>query len=271
MPKFHSWPVALLLLVGFPVSTVAQEAIPFADGTIRIEENEKYEKVITFDGREIGRDYMVFFDRIANVGGFDVALISVGPGGNACGANTLMVWKDDEGALKTDSLPGDCGWPAPAVSNYRIVFVPWVRPGEELAVRSWTPEDGFSMAGVLRFAPEPDTGWADLAEDPAIHPIYYFYNEAFLANAKSVLGEELKEYALGLSVSTEMQSTKSGLYAGRGCVPHNCGGADSLLLVDFDSRSAWFAQMRGEEIAQWPDPDTWPDAAREALGQLGAN
>ena len=108
---------ALLLgLAGASPSYAQAEDVSFAGGTIRIEENADYEKVITFDGREIGRDYMVFFDRIANVGGTDVALISVGPGGNACGANTLMVWKDANGDLQTDKLPGDCGWPFTGVA-----------------------------------------------------------------------------------------------------------------------------------------------------------
>lgn len=260
----------LLSLAGTAPAFAQAEDIPFADGVIRIEENADYEKVITYDGREIGRDYMVFFDRIVDVGGTDVALMSVGPGGNACGANTLMVWKNEGGDLQTDKLPGDCGWPAPAVSDYRIVFVPWVGPGEELPVRSWTPEDGFSMAGTLRFSPEPDTGWADLATAPAVHPLDYFSNEAFLAQATATLGEELEEYATGLRVASEMQEIGDGLYAGTGCVPHNCGGADSLLVIDFEGKTAWFAQMRGTGVANWPDLSDWPAAAREAAKGLGA-
>ena len=261
---------ALLLgLAGASPSYAQAENIPFADGTIRIEENADYEKVITYDGNEIARDYMVFFDRIANVSGTDVALISVGPGGNACGANTLMVWKDDNGDLQTDKLSGDCGWPAPAVSDYRIVFVPWVGPGEELPVKSWTPEDGFSTAGTLRFAPEPETVWADLAADPAVHPLDYFSNEAFLAQATATLGDELEEYATGLRVASEMEEIGDGLFSGTGCVPHNCGGADSLLVVDFNQKAAWFAQMRGTEVVHWPDLAAWPPAARDAAKRLG--
>lgn len=262
-------PAFLLLFAAFPQLAAAQEEIAFAGGTIRIEENADYEKVITFDGNEIGRDYMVFFDDSVEVGGTEVAMISIGPGGNACGANTMMVWKTDNGDLKTDKLPGDCGWPAAAVTYSRILFVPWIGPGEEMPVRSWTPENGFSMAGTLRYTPEPGTQWADLAADPALHPVDYFLNEAFFENANRVLGDELREYAVGLGVSSGMEPAGNGLYAGRGCMPHNCGGADSVLVVDFQGQTAWFAQMRGNTIAYWPDQSAWPAAAREALQQVG--
>jgi hypothetical protein len=261
--------LAVLAATSGPALSQAED-IAFADGTIRIEETAEYDKIISFDGREIGRYHMVFFDRIVDVGGTDVALISVGPGGNACGANTLMVWMDDNGDLKTDQLPGDCGWPAPAVSDFQIVFVPWVGPGDELPVRSWTPEAGFSMAGTLRFAAEPGTGWTDLAADPAIYPVDYFYNEAFLAHASAILGGELQEYATGLSVASEMKEIGDGLYAETGCVPHDCGGADSLLVVDFNLRTAWFAQKRGNAVAHWPDLSDWPAPALDAATGLGA-
>lgn len=268
--RFSSAALATLF-AALPTALLAQEDIAFGGGSIRIEEDANYERVITFDGREIGRDYMAFFDRIVNVDGTDVALISIGPGGNACGANTLMVWIDETGDAKTDKLPGDCGWPAPAVSDYRILFVPWVGPGEELAVRAWTPENGFSMAGILRFAPDPGTDWADLAANPATHPVDYFYNEAFLAQAVAVLGDDLENYALGLRVASEMESSGDGYYAGTGCEPHNCGGADSFLVVDLAGHMAWFAQLRGNGVAHWPELDSWPPAARDALKRLGGN
>lgn len=260
----------LPVLIGLAAPALAQEDITFAGGKLRIEENADYEKVVSFDGREIARDYMAFFDRIANISGTEVAMLSIGPGGNACGANTLLIWKNEgDDTLRTDRLPGDCNWPAPAVSDYRIVFVPWVLPGENAAVQSWTPEDGFALAGVMRFAPEPGTGWSELAADPAIYPLDYFRNEAFFAMASSVLGDALAEYATGLGVASDMVELGGGLYAATGCQPHNCGGADSLLVVDPGARTAWFAQIRGNAIENWPGLDDWPAAARGALKRLG--
>jgi len=262
---------ALLLVSGSVSSASAQETgeeIPFAGGTITITETPDYDKVVRFDGDEIGRDYQVWFRRTAEIGGTEVALISIGPGGNACGANTLLVWPDGEGGVRTDKLPGDCGWPQPAVGDYAVFFVPWVGPGEEMPVRQWTPQDGFRMAGLLRFAPEPETGWSDLAATPAIHPLDYFSNAAFFADAQTVLGDELAEYALGLRVAAEMERRDGDLYAAIGCVPHNCGGADSLLVVDIATRKAWFAQMRGTDIAQWPAANQWSAEARDALRLL---
>lgn len=263
---------ACLLSMALASPALAQdtppEEITFAGGTITIAETPDYEKVVSFNGKEIGRDFQAFFDRTANVAGTDVALISIGPGGNACGANTLIVWPDGNGGINTDSLPGDCGWPLPAVSDYAIIFAPWVGPGEEMPVRRWTPQDGFRIAGMLRFVPEAGTGWNDLAANPAIHPEAYFSDQEFYDYAFEILGSDLAEYALGLRVSSEMEKIADGIYATSGCVPHNCGGADSLLVVDLDARKAWFAQIRGNAIAQWPNPANWPDMARGELKRL---
>ncbi|MCI5077489.1 hypothetical protein [Oricola sp.] len=247
----------------------APQQYPFAGGVIEITENADYLKVVTFNGREIGRDYFAFFDRVVTVEDYEVALLSLGDGGNACAPGTLMVWPDGEGGVKADKFGGDCPNATPAVSDFRILFVPWVGPGEELPITSWSPTDGFGMAGVLRFAAEPDTAWADLAKEPIAHPIDYFSNAAFLENASAMLGEELYDYALGLRVSTDMEPIGDSFYAARGCVPHDCGGADSLLVVDFNRQTAWFAQQRGQETVLWPARAEWPEAALDALHSLG--
>jgi hypothetical protein len=201
---------AFLFAFGLAVPAPAQdgsEEIPFAGGTITIVETTDYEKIVSFNGEEIDRDFQVWFERIATVRGTEVALISIGPGGNACGANTLLLWSDGKDGVNTDKLPGDCGWPAPAVSDYAVFFVPWPGPGEELPVQRWAPDEGFALAGMLRFVPEPDTGWAGITADPAIHPLEYFSNAAFFADAAAALGDDLAEYALGLRVAAEMEKS----------------------------------------------------------------
>lgn len=262
---------AILFTAGLCMPASAQpqdETIQFAGGTLTISETDDYERVVSFNGEEVGRDYQVFFDRIANVGGTEVALISVGPGGNACGANTLLVWPDGEGGVNSDKLPGDCGWAPPSVSDYGVVFVPWSGPGEELPVQRWNPESGFRTAGILRFAPDPGTVWTDLAAAPELHPLDYFSNEEFFTAAVPVLGDDLAEYATGLRVSSEMQELGGGFFGAIGCVPHNCGGADSVLVVDPAAKTAWYAQFRGDDVVQWPPAAQWPQQATEALRRL---
>ncbi|MCB1466295.1 MAG: hypothetical protein KDK08_03920, partial [Rhizobiaceae bacterium] len=68
------------------------ENIPFDGGTFTITQSPDYEKVLTYDGQEIARNYMVFFDRQVKVGELDVALFSVGDGGNMCGPATVIAW-----------------------------------------------------------------------------------------------------------------------------------------------------------------------------------
>ncbi|WP_186307247.1 hypothetical protein [Mesorhizobium amorphae] len=71
-----------------PVATDGDEKpapVPFAGGTFTITEQPEMDKILAFDGKEIARDYDVFFDKIVKVAGIDVALFAVGPGGNQCG------------------------------------------------------------------------------------------------------------------------------------------------------------------------------------------
>jgi hypothetical protein len=51
------------------------ENIPFDGGTFTITQNEDYEKVLTYDGREIARNYAVFFDKETKVGETSVAIL----------------------------------------------------------------------------------------------------------------------------------------------------------------------------------------------------
>ena len=72
--------------------------VPFADGTFTIVEQPEEDKILAYDGKEIARDYYVGFDRIAKVGGIDVALFNVGSGGNQCGPATIIAWKPEGSA-----------------------------------------------------------------------------------------------------------------------------------------------------------------------------
>ncbi|MFZ2102777.1 MAG: hypothetical protein WAU86_19660 [Oricola sp.] len=248
----------------------APEEIPFAGGVIANTPTPDGEKIVTFGGEEIGRDFQAWFERTATVAGTEVALISLGAGGNACGPYTLIVWPDESGAVRADTLGDDCTQPAPAVSDYAIQFVPYLGPGESLPAYSWTPEEGFRVAGMLQFVPQPGTGWDDLAADPGLHPERYLSNEALYDYATEIIGGELRQYATGLQTASDMEKIGDGIYAGSGCVAHDCGSANSLIVVDFNANKAWFAQFREGKIAQWPAPDMWPAVARDALEQFSS-
>jgi hypothetical protein len=57
--------------------TAEPEKIPFEGGTITITEKDSGEKEIAFDGRLLASNYSVFFDGQVDLGGAQVALISV--------------------------------------------------------------------------------------------------------------------------------------------------------------------------------------------------
>src|SRR5690606_6014802 len=92
-------------------------AIPIADDNFTITENDDMEKLFPFEGQEIARGYYLVYTRTLQVNGTDVALFEVGPGGNACGAQTLIIWKPEGEGLKTAAAGDDCGSPAPSVSD----------------------------------------------------------------------------------------------------------------------------------------------------------
>ena len=67
---------------------------------------------MAFDGTELARNYVAFFDRIVELRDTKVALLSVGDGGNQCGPATLLVWKPKDGGARSQIVGEDCGSPA---------------------------------------------------------------------------------------------------------------------------------------------------------------
>ena len=161
LPRALSALFALLALV-LPAAAQDQqpERIPFAGGELTITETQDFEKVLAFDGRELARHYFVFFDRIADVGGTEVAVLYVGPGGNGCAPSVAMVWKPDDGEVTSEMTEPDCNTPPPAVSELAVFFVPHLLPGDEADVTNWAPGEGFSLHGRITYAPQPGTSWA---------------------------------------------------------------------------------------------------------------
>lgn len=237
----------------------APEPVPFADGELTVTETDDFEKVLAFDGRELARDYVVMFDRIADVGGTDVAFFSVGPGGNACAPATVMVWKPQDGEVTSATFDKECDTPSAAVSDYAVFFVPYLLPGDTADVRAWNPQEGFRLHGVIAYAPEPGTGWDNLEPAAISHPLDLFRNAAIYAAAQSLLADDLSGVATGLGTAGAPEEAGSLIYA-RGCVPHACGGSDTFMVVDRDAKALYFAQQ-GEETRFWPARDQWPQAA----------
>jgi hypothetical protein len=240
-----------------------QAPIPFAGGEITITQQEEYgEKVLSFDGKELARNYQVNFDRIANIGGTDVAMVDVGDGGNACGPAKVLVWKPQGGDIRTETVGEDCGAPQASVSDYRIVFLPYVLPGATALVQTWSPDTGLATAGELSFAPEPGTGWKDLDPSKLAGMISTLSNAAVYRASRKLLGDRMEEVVTGLSVSGAPETTKMGLIFGNGCTPHACGIADSFMAVDTRSKAVYFAHQGEKGIDAWPALKRWPDGIR---------
>lgn len=239
--------------------------IPFEGGTITITENADLEKVVAFDGKELARNYVAFFDRIVELGGTKVALLAVGDGGNQCGPETVIVWKKD-GALQTQVVGADCGAPPAAVTESSLYFVPFLVPGASAPVETWSPDGGLRVAGTLQFSPQPGTQWPDLDATKLENIVDAFDNEALYADARKLLGDDLTDFATGLLTGGGTEILPSGVFWGSGCVPHACGSLDAFMAVDQKDRKLYFAQQdEGDTPKAWPAVDGWPAEVREAM------
>lgn len=247
------------------------QEVAFDGEAITIVEAEDGQRAVLLGDRELGRNWFAGFDRIVEVYGQPVALFYLGDGGNACAPSTLIVWRGDDGGILSLNHGDDCGTPAPSVSDNGIVFVPYLLPGETAPVQRWTPPNGIETVGILHYAPEPGTGWDAITSGTISHPLDLLHNEALYTAALSLLGtDDITDYARGLGVASEPQM-RGGLLTGSGCVPHNCGGADSLIIADPAARKLYLAQQRDGTIRQWPQASKWPAAAVVVFQEFAAD
>ncbi|MER8408437.1 MULTISPECIES: hypothetical protein [unclassified Mesorhizobium] len=245
-----------------------QAPMPFEGGQLTITQEEEYgERVLAFDGKELARNYDVFFDKIVEVGGVKVALVDVGDGGNQCGPAKVIVWKPEGGTIQTTTVEQDeCGAPPAAISDSAIYFVPYLLPGDSKPALQWSPTDGLTTSGNLTYMPEPGTDWKDIDPSKYDNIIDAFHNEAVYRLAETLLGKDMPDIATSLLVGGGTEETASGAFFASGCVPHDCGGNDGFMAVDPVNQKLYFAR-RGDkpEPDAWPAVSTWPADVKEAL------
>lgn len=242
-----------------------KQEIPFEGGTFTITQTEDFDKILAYDGQQVARDYVVYFNRIVDLSGTSVALFDVGPGGNACGPAAVIVWKDEAG-LQSDTVGEDCGAPPAAATADKLYFVPYLLPGATAPVRAWSPQERLTVAGELAYRPQPGTKWHDLETGTPDYVVDAFANEDVYHAAQNLLGASLHDVALGLTVGSGFERTASGVLYGNGCVPHACGSADAFMAVDPRGKTLYFAQQ-GENppLAAWPQLEEWPDELRRKM------
>ncbi|WP_378946532.1 hypothetical protein [Mesorhizobium sp. ANAO-SY3R2] len=235
------------------------EKIPFEGGIFTITETKELDKVLAYDGKELARNYVAFYQRTVDLNGTKVAIFDVGGGGNACGPAAVLAWKTEAGIQSTIVGADECGTPPAAATGDALYFVPYLRPGATAPVRMWSPENGLKVAGELSFVPQPGTGWADVKLEGLTYTTDFFANAELYAAAKALLGNDLENVALGLSVSGGPDTTPSGLLFASGCVPHACGSADAFIGVDVANKRLYFAQQGDLPAPKtWPGLDEWP-------------
>ena len=248
-------------------SSDKQAPIPFEGGSFTVTETPDSDKILAFDGKEVARNYDVFFDRIVKVGGINVALFAAGPGGNQCGPDTVIAWKPEGGTLQSVTVDqNDCGAPPTSVADDALYFVPYLLPGDSGDALKWTPQDGLLIAGRLSYTPQPNTGWGDIDASKYQNIIDAFHNEAVYKAAEKLLGDKMSDVATSLLVGGGTEKTPSGAFYATGCVPHACGGSDGFMAVDANNKALYFAQQTDKpEPNAWPPLTEWPNEMKDAL------
>lgn len=254
----------MLCLFAMAQDPAPEPPLTFEGGQLTVAQPQEYgEKILSYDGKEIARDYFVMLDKVVEVAGRKVAIYDVGPGGNACGPAAVLIWKPEgESGIESVTVGEDCGAPPAAVSDDRIVFLPYVLPGATAPVQTWSPDMGLVTAGELRFAPEPGTGWNDFSPAKLDSMIDALRNESVYEASRDLLGMHMEDVVTGLSVSSGPETTTQGLVFGNGCTPHACGLADSFMAVDTRNKAVYFAHQGDKGIDTWPAMKRWPDAIR---------
>ena len=256
-------------LGGFAIAHDEKQApIPFEGGTLTITENADQEKIVAFDGKELARNYVAYFDKIVDLAGVKVALFDVGDGGNACGPAAVLVWKPQDGDIQSTTVGADdCGAPPAAVTQNNIFFVPYPLPGETLPVKMWAPDTGLQVHGDLTYAPQPGTTWTDLDPQQFVDGIIgAFRNEALYKTARELLGSDMANFATSLKVNGGTEKTPSGIFYASGCIPHACGTYDGFMAVDPKAKKLYFAQQSDQpEPKAWPALGEWPAEIRDTM------
>jgi hypothetical protein len=262
--------VFLTLLLAAPV--LAQEELPapikFGDGEFTFTRGEDDEVALSYDGKEIYRNFFVAFNQIAKVEDTDVALFSGSGGGNQCApAQLIVTFPQNSPDPKLEIVGEECGAPDPAVSRYRIAFVPfYAAPGRPEPLLFWTPVGGVIRMGEIRFLPQDNTSWANFDPSKAADPSALFDDRDVYDAAVALLGDRLGEVVFGLNVSGALEIIGSKYVAGYGCQPHACGGANAFFGIDLEKRQVYAANRISDQPEEfWPaDFTAWPQELRTA-------
>ena len=237
----------------------APEKYPFEGGTLTITPTGDLDKVLDFDGKELARNYDLSLDRIVEVNGIKVALFAVGDGGNMCPPSTVIVWKPEGDGIRSETVGGDCGGPAPRQRQLASTSFPTCCPARPATCGSGRRRRVFRSSASCPTRRSRGRRWDDLDPAKLDNITDALRNEAVYEAAKKLLGDKLTDVATGLLVGGGTQSTASGGFYAAGCVPHDCGGADGFMAVDPKGHKVYFAQRADEgKIAAWPSVKKWP-------------
>lgn len=265
--------LALPFLLIAVLPALAQEDIPapvkFGDSEIIFARGEDEEVTVSYKGTELYRNYYVSFDRIVKLAGEDVALLSGGDGGNACGANSLIVTLPADAVDAKLEVIGDCGAPEPAVTLNEIYYVPYLMPGAVETLRSWSPSTGLIDVGKVAFAPKQGTNWSNFDAKAVDGPWGLFDNADVYAAGQALLKDKFAEVIIGLSVSGNPEIINGKFVAASGCAPHACGGQNGFFGIDLEKHQVYGASRIADTSETfWPsDLKTWPEPLQKAYAE----
>jgi hypothetical protein len=254
-----------LLLAALPLA--AQERpVPVKIGPAMLEIVDRAEAghELRHDDRVLAKEYRIEPGPVVASGDAHVAVFDMWGGGNACVAWPLVVLVDAAGKVALDRrFETECTGFAYASQTDAIVLVRRAFPFEDGAV--WQAAgNGVRFLGTLKFAPQPNSTWADL--DKALdHPLSLFDVAPLDAAVRKLTGSSYAEFARALGVASPVEA-RGPYLIGSGCLPHACGDTEGFLAIEREAKRIFLGLKTRGRVRAWPALAAWPKPLRDEFG-----
>lgn len=258
-----------LLLCCAAVSLRAEEAKPqkieLGPVTLELMKASETQSELRLGSRVLLSDFQIEPGPVLRTDKVTAAVFQVWAGGNACGGWPAVVSVNAAGEVAVDrTFEDECAGFTVAVESDGILFVQRPFPGQQGSVWRYAPEGGFRRLGVLEFAPQPKSSWADL-ERSLDHPLSLFDVALVDAAARRLGGAVYAELATALAVAGPVEKTGERYLVGTGCQAHACNSVEGFIGIDRTARAVYFARRDESRVRTWPVLAAWPRELRSAF------
>jgi hypothetical protein len=262
---------ALMPIAAFiaqPQTVWAQEVLnnfSFNGHNFEIVQNaETFEQELRYQGNVLISEYYISVEEKPYTQ--EVMGVLLSAGGNACPEYPALLQAPVGQPPAVFALPNECkGFDiAPTEAGIFLSYTPSI--GLEAPSYLWKPESGLIFKAMIAFSPNPDLNWQSLQTSTPTHPIEALKNQDLYFAARDMMGGHmLADFARAISVASA-PVREADLIFTRGCYPHQCDSADSLMVVDVTNQKLYAAMNDFGTPRSWPtEVASWPAAVRNII------